>query len=92
MFISTVSVISMFSHIKLTERYFFSAAPTKELSKAFVSQFGQYSFTPRLNIFRIRTDRAQGNQVHGFIVQSLEVLNIDFQPIPTTSKFYSIAT
>ena len=48
MFISTVSVISMFSHIKLTERYFFSAAPTKELSKAFVSQFGQYSLDSTL--------------------------------------------
>ena len=45
--------------------------------------------TPRLKIFRVRTE---GNQVHGFIVQSLDVLNLDFQPIPSRSKFYSIAT
>ena len=48
--------------------------------------------TPSLKIFRVRTDGVQGNQVHGFIVQSLEVLNLDFQPIPSRSEFYSIAT
>ena len=51
-----------------------------------------FRVTPRLKIFRVRTDGVQGNQVHGFIVQSLEVLNLDFQPIPSRSKFYSIAT
>ena len=45
-----------------------------------------------LNNFRVRTDGVQENQVHSITLQSLEVPNLNFQPIPPTSKFYSIAT
>ena len=61
-----------------------------ELLASFCLISGCIRPTVRLNIFSVRTDGAQGNQVHGFIVQSLEVLNLDFQLIATTSKFYSI--
>ena len=48
--------------------------------------------TVPLNNFRVRTDGVQENQVHSITIQSLEVPNLNFQPIPPTSKLYSIET
>ena len=48
--------------------------------------------TVPLNNFRVRSDGVQENQVHSITIQSMEVPNLNFQPIPPTSKFYSIAT
>ena len=41
---------------------------------------------------RVRADLTQGIQLHYNIIWSLKVLNLKCQPIPKTSKFYSIAT
>ena len=39
---------------------------------------------------RVGTQGVQENQVHSLTVERLEALNINFQPIQSTSKFYSI--
>ena len=41
---------------------------------------------------RVRADLPQGIQLHYNIIGSLVVQNLNFQPIPMTSKFYCIAT
>ena len=41
--------------------------------------------------FSLRPRRVHGNQVHSIIVQCLEVLNPDFQPNLSSSRFYTIA-
>ena len=48
--------------------------------------------TVPLNNFRVRTDGVQENQMHCDVSCNLKVPNLDFQPIPQLSKFYSIAT
>ena len=51
-------------------------------------QLGQ----PTVPLNNFRADGVQENQVHSITIQSMEVPNLNFQPIPPTSKFYSIAT
>ena len=49
---------------------------------------------PRFSLTSIRVSKrgVQENQVHSITIQSLEVPNLNFQPIPPISKFYSMAT
>ena len=44
--------------------------------------------TVPFNNFRVRTDGVQENQRHCDVSCTLEVPNLDFQPIPLLSKFY----
>ena len=44
-------------------------------------------FTVPLNNFRVRTDGVQENQIPCDVSCTLEVLKLDFQPIPPISEF-----
>ena len=50
-------------------------------------EVGRRQITVPLKKFRVRTDGVQGNQMHCDVSCTLEVPNLDFQPIPPISKF-----
>ena len=62
------------------------------LTSITASWVGHRQATVPLNNFRVRTDGVQENQMHCDVSYTLKVPNLDFQPIPQLSKFYSIAT
>ena len=64
-----------------------------EVPERFVRQFITSATPDRahptvpLNNFRVRTEGVQENQMHCDVSCTLEVPNLDFQPIPPLSKF-----